>query len=75
MIDMMQEEDDLTQEMRALVVAEATQLYHAQLDKSIAKILKERPDVDNPSNREYLEGVVDGLEWAVRILRGDKSAS
>ena len=74
MINMMQEEDDLTQEMRALVVAEATQLYHAQLDKSIAKILKERPEIQE-NNREYLEGVVDGLEWAVRILRGDKSAS
>ena len=71
---MMQEEDDLTQEMRALVVAEATQLYHAQLDKSIAKILKERPEIQE-NNREYCEGVVDGLEWAVRILRGDKSAS
>ena len=52
MIDMMQEEDDLTQEMRALVVAEATQLYHAQLDKSIAKILKERPEIQE-NNREY----------------------
>ena len=74
MINMMQEEDDLTQEMRALIVAESTQLYHAHLDKSIEKILKERPEI-NEQHREYLEGVVDGLEWAVRIIRGDKSAS
>lgn len=72
---MMQEEDDLTQEMRAQIIADATRLYHAHLDKSIDKILKERPEINNEQHREYLEGVVDGLEWAVRILRGDKSAS
>lgn len=74
MINMMQEENDLTQEMRALVVAESNQLYQAHLDRSINKILKERPEITE-QHREYLEGVVDGLEWAVRILRGDKSAS
>ena len=37
----------------------------------INKILAERPEVKS----EYTEGVVDGLEWAVRIISGDKSAS
>lgn len=71
---MMQEEDDLTQEMRALIIVEANILYQDKLDRSIDKILKERPEIQE-NNREYCEGVVDGLEWAVRILRGDKSAS
>lgn len=69
-----EEEDDMTQEIRALVVREANSLYQAKLDKSVIKILAERPEIKE-DQREYTEGVVDGLEWAVRILRGDKSAS
>lgn len=71
---MMQEEDDLTQEMRALVIKATNLLVHSKLDSIVEKILKERPEI-NEQNREYCEGVVDGLEWAVRIIRGDKSAS
>ena len=71
---MMQEEDDLTQEMRALVLAEATLMTNDKLDRIVNKILSERPEI-NEQHREYTEGVVDGLEWAVRIIRGDKSAS
>lgn len=71
---MMQEENDLTQEMRALVLAEATLMTNDKLDRIVNKILSERPEI-NEQHREYTEGVVDGLEWAVRIIRGDKSAS
>ena len=75
---MMQEEDDLTQEMRMQIAHEASiklnALYNAKLDLLASKVLSERPEI-NPHNREYSEGVVDGLEWAVRIIRGDKSAS
>lgn len=71
---MIQEENDLTQEMRALVMAEATQIANDKLDRIVNKILSERPEI-NEQHREYTEGVVDGLEWAVRIIRGDKSAS
>lgn len=66
-----EEEDDLTQEMRALVVAQAEMLVRERYGRIINKILAERPEVKS----EYTEGVVDGLEWAVRIISGDKSAS
>jgi hypothetical protein len=71
---MMQEENDLTQEMRALVIAEATLMTNDKLDRIVKKILSERPEI-SPTAQEYTEGLVDGLEWAVRIIRGDKSAS
>lgn len=69
-----EEEDDTTQEVRLLINRLATSLYHDKLDRAVAKILAERPEIKE-DQREYTEGVVDGLEWAVRILRGDKSAS
>lgn len=68
-----EEEDDMTQEIRAMIVAQSNAMYQNRLDKAVIKILSERPDIKD-ENREYTEGVVDGLEWAVRILRGDKSA-
>lgn len=66
-----EEEDDLTQEMRALVIAQADMIVRERYGRIINKILAERPEVKS----EYTEGVVDGLEWAVRIISGDKSAS
>jgi len=66
-----EEEDDLTQEMRALVIAQADMIVRERFGRIINKILAERPEVKS----EYTEGVVDGLEWAVRIISGDKSAS
>jgi len=69
-----EEEDDTTQEVRFLINRLATTLYLDKLDKAVNKILAERPEIKD-EQREYTEGVVDGLEWAVRILRGDKSAS
>lgn len=69
-----EEEDDMTQEIRALVVSQATAMYQNRIDKAVIKILAERPEI-REDQREYTEGIVDGLEWAVRILRGDKSAS
>jgi hypothetical protein len=66
-----EEEDDLTQEMRALVISQADMIVRERFGRIINKILAERPEVKS----EYTEGVVDGLEWAVRIISGDKSAS
>lgn len=62
-----QEEDDMTQEVRALVVlglkGEVTEL----VDKiQAAKV---------PVTDEWTDGLNAGLDWAVRILRKDKSAS
>lgn len=75
---MMQEENDLTQEMHMQIAYEVSvkvnAMYNAKLDLLANKILAERPEI-NEQHREYTEGVVDGLEWAVRIIRGDKSAS
>lgn len=66
-----EEEDDMTQEMRATILAQADLMIKDKLGRIINKILAERPEVKS----EYTEGVVDGLEWAVRIISGDKSAS
>jgi hypothetical protein len=68
---MMQEEDDLTQDIRAMVMLNADIMVKDKLGRIINKILSERPEVKD----EYTTGVVDGLEWAVRIISGDKSAS
>ena len=64
---MIQEEDDRTQEMRAFVLLELKQETTKLIDKiESAKV---------PVTDEWTEGVNAGLSWAVRILRGDKSAS
>lgn len=61
------EEDDLTQEMRMLVVAKANEL----VQKYVHKIEDAKPEIKD----EWSEGVNVGMNWAIRILRGDKSAS
>ena len=66
-----EEEDDMTQEMRANIVAQADLMMREKLGRIVNKILAERPTVTD----QYTTGVVDGLEWAVRIISGDKSAS
>lgn len=62
-----EEEDDMTQEIRALAVAEA----QAQILKFIKKI----EDSKIPEKDEWSIGLNMGLDWAVRILTKDKSAS
>ena len=66
-----EEEDDMTQEMRANILAQADLMLKDKLGRIINKILAERPAATD----QYTIGVVDGLEWAVRIISGDKSAS
>ena len=61
-----EEEDDMTQEMRQLIMLEAKM----EVDKYIAKIEAARIPVTD----DWTDGVNNGLEWAVRILRKDKSA-
>ena len=62
-----EEEDDMTQEMRQLIMLEV----RMELDKFISKIEAARIPVTD----DWTDGVNNGLEWAVRILRKDKSAS
>lgn len=62
-----EEEDDISQEMRALIVLKIKE----ETDKLIAKI--EAAKV--PITDEWTDGLNAGLSWAQRILRKDKSAS
>ena len=62
-----EEEDDLTQEMRAFVLLE--------LKQEAAKLIEKIQSAKVPVTDEWTEGVNAGLEWAVRILNKDKSAS
>jgi len=61
-----EEEDDMTQEMRQLVM----QKVNEELLIFIAKIEEAKPPVTD----EWTEGVNVGMDWAIRILRKDKSA-
>ena len=62
-----EEEDDMTQEVRQLIMLEV----RLELDKYISKIEAARVPVTD----DWTDGVNNGLEWATRILRKDKSAS
>ena len=61
-----EEEDDITQEMRLLVM----QKVNEELLTFINKIEEAKPPVTD----EWTEGVNVGMNWAIRILRKDKSA-
>lgn len=62
-----EEEDDLTQEMRAFVLLEVKRETAALVEKiQAAKV---------PVTDEWTDGLNAGLDWAVRILNKDKSAS
>jgi hypothetical protein len=61
-----EEEDDITQEMRQLVMAKVAE----EITVFIAKIDEARP----PITDEWTEGVNVGMNWAIRILKKDKSA-
>ena len=60
------EEDDMTQEMRQLVMQKVSE----ELIVFINKIEDAKPAVTD----EWTEGVNVGMNWAIRVLRKDKSA-
>jgi hypothetical protein len=62
-----EEEDDKTQEVRALVLL--------SLKTETAALIEKIQAAKVPVTDEWTEGVNAGLEWAVRILNKDKSAS
>lgn len=62
-----EEEDDTTQEVRALVLL--------QLKNEKVITAKQLRDAMIPITDEWTEGVNAGLEWAVRIINRDKSAT
>lgn len=64
--NMIQEEDDMTQEIRQLVLLE----LNAEIQNFINKIKDSKIKVTD----EWTDGVNQGLDWAIRILKKDKSA-
>ena len=62
-----EEEDDLTQEMRQLILAKA--------DELVATYIIKIEDAKPPVTDDFTEGVNAGMNWAIRILNKDKSAS
>jgi hypothetical protein len=61
-----EEEDDITQEMRQLVMHKVNE----ELITFINKIEEAKP----PITDEWTDGVNIGMNWAIRILKKDKSA-
>ena len=66
MIVIREEEDDMTQEIRRLVLLEVS----AELKDFITKIEEAKI---KPTD-EWGDGLNQGLDWAIRILKKDKSA-
>jgi hypothetical protein len=62
-----EEEDDMTQEMRAFVLLE--------IKRETAKLIEKIEAAKVPVTDEWTDGLNAGLAWAVRILSKDKSAS
>ena len=62
-----EEEDDMTQEIRQLVMLEVK----LEIDKAIQKI----EEAKVPIKDEWSDGLNVGMDWAIRILKKDKSAS
>lgn len=62
-----EEEDDTTQEVRALVLL--------GLKTEVAALVEKIQAAKVPVTDEWTDGLNSGLDWAVRILNKDKSAS
>lgn len=65
-MNLQQEENDLTQEMRQMVIKQV----EWELERMIKRIDDAKPGVVD----EWTDGVVTGLDWAIRIIQKDKSA-
>ena len=63
---MLQEEDDMTQDVRQLVLLEV----NAEIQNFINKIEEAKIKAVD----EWGDGLNQGLDWAIRILKKDKSA-
>lgn len=61
-----EEEDDITQEMRQLVMH--------KVNEELLVFINKIEDAKPPIADEWTEGVNVGMDWAIRILRKDKSA-
>ena len=63
---MIQEENDMTQEIRQLVLLE--------LNTEIQNFINKIEGAKIKPTDEWGDGLNQGLEWAIRILKKDKSA-
>ena len=53
----------------------AKEIALAETKVQIQKFIQKIEDAKPPSKDDYTQGVHDGLDWAIRILMKDKSAS
>ena len=53
----------------------AKEIAYAEVNKQVKKFIQKIEDAKVPIRDEYTQGVHDGLDWAIRILMKDKSAS
>jgi hypothetical protein len=62
-----EEEDDMTQEMRQLIMA--------KVNEELLAFVQKIEDAKPPITDDWTEGVNVGMSWAIRVLKRDKSAS
>ena len=62
-----EEEDDITQEMRQLIML--------KVNEELLGFIQKIEDAKPPVSDEWTAGVGVGMDWAIRILKRDKSAS
>ena len=62
-----EEEDDMTQEMRQLIMA--------KVNEELLGFVQKIEDAKPPITDDWTEGVNVGMSWAIRVLKRDKSAS
>jgi len=65
--DMIAEENDMTQEIRQLVILQTK----SEIDMAVKRI----EEAKIPVKDEWSEGLNMGMDWAIRILKKDKSTS
>ena len=53
----------------------AKEIAYAEVAKQVQKFIQKIEDAKPPAKDSYTQGVQDGLDWAIRILMKDKSAS
>jgi len=53
----------------------AKEIAYTEVAKQVQKFIQKIEDAKPPAKDAYTQGVQDGLDWAIRILMKDKSAS
>ena len=53
----------------------AKEIAYAEVTRQVGKFIQKIEDAKPPAKDDYTQGVHDGLDWAIRILMKDKSAS